>query len=40
MRHVVSTSLFALACALVQPASAQLEEKPVPMDRRSRTTRG
>ncbi len=33
MRHVVSTSLFVLACVLAQPASAQLEEKPVPMDK-------
>src|SRR5258708_20557058 len=33
MRHVVSASLIALACALAQPASAQLEDKPVPMDK-------
>ncbi len=36
MRHVVSTSLFVLACALAQPAfaqTAQLEDKPVPMDK-------
>src|SRR5258707_3441502 len=33
MRHVVSASLFVLACALAQPALAQLEDKPVPMDK-------
>src|SRR5258708_35417017 len=33
MRHVISASLFVLACALAQPASAQLEDKPVPMDK-------
>jgi hypothetical protein len=33
MRHVISASLFVLACALTQPASAQLEDKPVPMDK-------
>jgi len=38
MRHVISASLFLLSCALVQPAaaqpaSAQLEDKPVPMDK-------
>jgi hypothetical protein len=32
MRHVVSASLFALVFALAQPASAQLEEKPVPLE--------
>lgn len=33
MRPVISASLFVLACALVQPALAQLEDKPVPMDK-------
>lgn len=33
MRHVISASLFALACVLAQPAHAQLEDKPVPMDK-------
>ncbi len=33
MRHVVSASLLVLACALAQPAFAQLEDKPVPMDK-------
>ena len=33
MRPVVSASFFALACALAQPALAQLEDKPVPMDK-------
>src|SRR5207248_11679927 len=33
MRHVISASLFVLSCALAQPASAQLEDKPVPMDK-------
>ena len=36
MRPIVSASLFVLACALAQPASAQtaqLEDKPVPMDK-------
>src|SRR3974390_2085142 len=33
MRHVVSASLFVLVCALAQPASAQVEDKPVPMDK-------
>ena len=33
MRHVISASLFVLACALAQPAFAQLEDKPVPMER-------
>src|SRR5262245_19113083 len=33
MRHVVSASLFLIACALVQPAKAQIEDKPVPMDK-------
>src|SRR3977135_949166 len=33
MRHVISASLFALACALAQPALAQLQDKPVPMDK-------
>ena len=32
MRHVISVSLFVLAYALAQPASAQLEDNPVPMD--------
>jgi hypothetical protein len=35
MRHVISASLFVLACALAQPASAQLEDTPVPMDKAS-----
>lgn len=33
MRHGISASAFVLACALAQPALAQLEEKPVPMDK-------
>ena len=33
MRHVISASLFVLTCALAQPASAQVEDKPVPMDK-------
>src|SRR5678815_5692807 len=33
MRHVISASLVALGCALAQPAVAQLEDKPVPMDK-------
>jgi hypothetical protein len=33
MRHVTSACLLALAGALAQPALAQLEEKPVPMDK-------
>src|SRR5258705_6820228 len=33
MRHVVSASLLVLACALAHPALAQLEDKPVPMDK-------
>jgi hypothetical protein len=33
MRHIISASLFALSCALAPPASAQLEGKPVPMDK-------
>src|SRR5437764_15178645 len=33
MRHVTAASLILLACALAQPASAQLEDKPVPMDK-------
>src|SRR3970040_914961 len=33
MRHVISASLFMPACALAQPVSAQLEDKPVPMDK-------
>ena len=33
MRHVISASLFVLACSLAQPAAAQLEDKPVPMDK-------
>lgn len=41
MRHVISASLLVLACLLAQPVSAQisaqtsaqLEEKPVPMDK-------
>ncbi|MDH3420411.1 MAG: hypothetical protein OEQ25_06995 [Gammaproteobacteria bacterium] len=31
MRHITTATLFALACALAQPASAQLEDKPVLM---------
>lgn len=33
MRHVISVLSFVLVCALAQPASAQLEDKPVPMDK-------
>src|ERR1700693_1020064 len=33
MRHVISASLFVLSCALVQPAFAQLEDKPVRMEK-------
>src|SRR5258706_3854234 len=33
MRHVISASLFLLACALAQPAPAHAEAKPVPMDK-------
>src|SRR4249919_1946792 len=33
MRPVISASVFALACALALPAAAQLEDKPVPMDK-------
>src|ERR1041385_8188269 len=33
MKHALSASLAALACLLIQPVSAQLEEKPVPMDK-------
>lgn len=33
MRHVISTSLFALACALVGIGSAQAQDKAVPMDK-------
>src|SRR5204863_3844409 len=33
MKHVISASLFLLSCALAQPASAQLEDRPVPMDK-------
>ena len=34
MRHVVSASLFVLACALAQPAATQeVQDKPVPMDK-------
>jgi hypothetical protein len=32
MRHIVSAWLLVLSCALAQPASAQLEDKPVPME--------
>jgi hypothetical protein len=31
MRHVIS--LFVLVCALASPAFAQLQDKPVPMDK-------
>ena len=34
MRQVVSASLFALACALSPPASAQHEDKPVPIEQK------
>jgi hypothetical protein len=33
MRPVLSTSVVVLACALAQPVLAQLEDKPVPMDK-------
>jgi hypothetical protein len=33
MRRLISASLFALSCALAQPAAAQLDDKPVPMDK-------
>src|ERR1044072_8011635 len=33
MRHLVSASFAALVCLLAQPVSAQLEDKPVPMDK-------
>src|SRR4051812_34473163 len=33
MRHVISASLFLLSGALAQPASAQLEDRPVAMDK-------
>jgi hypothetical protein len=33
MRHVISAALLALSCAVAQPAFAQLEDKPVPMDK-------
>ena len=33
MKQVIAASLLALACALAQPAWAQLEDKPVPMDK-------
>jgi len=33
MRQVISASLFVLSCVLAQPAFAQLEDKPVPMDK-------
>ena len=33
MKHIISASLFALSCTLAQPALAQLEDKPVPMDK-------
>jgi hypothetical protein len=33
MKHLVSASVMAVACALAHPAWAQLEDKPVPMDK-------
>src|SRR3974390_2011968 len=33
MGHAVLASLFVLPCALAQPATAQVEDKPVPMDK-------
>src|ERR1700757_3536694 len=33
LRNVIAASLFVLTCALAQPASAQLEDKPVPMEK-------
>ncbi len=33
MRHVISALLIVLACTLAHPASAQLEDNPVPMDK-------
>ena len=33
MRPVISASLYVLAGALAQPAFAQLQDKPVPMDK-------
>jgi hypothetical protein len=33
MRHIISASSFMLACALAHPAFAQLDDKPVPMDK-------
>ncbi len=33
MRQGISASLFVLGCALAQPSFAQLEDKPVPMDK-------
>ena len=33
MKQVIAASLLALVCALAQPAWAQLEDKPVPMDK-------
>jgi len=33
MRHVISASLFVLVCALALPASAQLTDTPVAMDK-------
>src|SRR5215471_8325105 len=33
MKHVISASLFVLSFAPAQPAFAQLEDKPVPMDK-------
>jgi hypothetical protein len=32
MRHITSVLLFVLVCAVVQPASAQVEDEPVPME--------
>src|SRR3954470_15723874 len=33
MRRILSASFTVLACFLVQPVLAQLEDKPVPMDK-------
>ncbi|MFP6829133.1 MAG: hypothetical protein VCC36_08900, partial [Gammaproteobacteria bacterium] len=33
MRHITSVLFFVLAYALVQAASAQIEDEPVPMER-------
>jgi quercetin dioxygenase-like cupin family protein len=33
MRHLLATSLTICACALAQPAAAQVEGPPVPVDK-------